>query len=299
MKKITVIVAFLLGYCTLFAQGSLNTMELQQREDSLKSWAFALVNGADAAERFEADSIFTKMLVRALVQPWSFQYPFDSLQTVSRLYAPDSSFRIFTWQVMKDESTFRRKGAIQMKTPDGSLKLFPLIDKTHILEDINSAVFNNDNWVGAIYYKIIAKSYQGRNYYTLLGYDEHSFRSTKKRIEVLTFEENGKPVFGGRYFVFEKYPNRNANTRFDIEYKKYSNGSIKFDDELDMIIFDHLISENNQPDKKFTYIPDGDYEGFKWKNGRWVHIDKVFTFKLEDGQAPVDRPVKENKLGLN
>ena len=55
---------------------------------------------------------------------------------------------------------------------------------------------------------------------------------------------------------------------------------------------------NNQPDKKFTYIPDGDYEGFKWKNGRWVHIDKVFTYKLEDGQAPVVRPLTESKLSV-
>ncbi len=272
---------------------------LQSREDSLKQPAFNLVNAADATERFEADSLFTRMLVRALVLPFSFQYPFDSLQTISRIYAPDSSFRIFTWQVMKDENTFRRKGAIQMNTRDGSLQLFPLIDKTHILEDINVGIYNHENWVGAIYYKIIEKSYRGKKYYTLLGYDEHSFRSTKKRMEVLHFDDNGKPVFGGRYFVFEKYPNRNTHTRFDIEYKKFSNGSIRFDEELDMIIFDHLISENNQPDKKFTYIPDGDYEGFRWKNGRWVHIDKVFTFKLEDGQAPVERPLKRSKLDLS
>lgn len=298
MKKISLIIFISLFHNILFSQGHANIAELQVREDSLKTYAFKIVNGTEAGDRFEADSVFTKMLVRALVQPYSFQYPFDSLQTISRLYAPDSSFRIFTWQVMKDESTFRRKGAIQMKTSDGSLKLFPLIDKTNVLEDINLGVYNSDNWVGAIYYKIIEKAYRGKKFYTLLGYDEHSFRSTKKRIEVLTFDDNGKPVFGGRYFVFEKYPNRNVHTRFDIEYKKFANGSIKFDDEMDMIIFDHLISENNQPDKKFTYIPDGDYEGFKWQNGRWVHIDKVFTFKLEDGQAPVERPLNESKLNI-
>lgn len=293
-----VILILLLQQAVTAQSGKPDLAALQNREDSLKLPAFELVNAADAAKRFEADSLFTKMLVRALLQPGSFYYPFDSLQTISRLYAPDSSFRIFTWQVMKDESTFRRKGAIQMKTADGSLRLFPLIDKTHILEDINGGVYDNENWVGAIYYKIIEKAYRGKKYYTLLGYDEHNFRSTKKRMEVLTFNDNGKPVFGGQYFVFEKYPNRNANARFDIEYKKFSNGSIKFDEDLDMIIFDHLISENNQPDKKFTYIPDGDYEGFQWKNGRWVHIDKVFTFKLEDGQAPADMPVKEGKLGV-
>jgi hypothetical protein len=63
-----------------------------------------------------------------------------------------------------------------------------------------------------------------------------------------------------------------------------------------MIIFDHLISESNEPAKKYTYIPDGDYEGFKWVNGKWQHIEKVFNQKLEDGQAPVVKPVTEKKL---
>ncbi len=229
MKKHRLIVIFLLSlHQGLFSQDRPVVGTMQGREDSLKYYAVELVNNPDAGVRFEADSMFTKMLVRALIQPYSFKYPFDSLQTISRLYAPDSSFRIFTWQVMKDENTFRRKGAIQMNTPDGSLKLFPLIDKTNVLEDLNTAVYDNENWIGAIYYKIIEKSYRGKKFYTLLGYDEHSFRSTKKRLEVLSFDDNGKPVFGGRYFMFEKYPARNAFTRFDIEYKKFANGCSKF-----------------------------------------------------------------------
>lgn len=270
---------------------------LAAKEDSLKKYAFDIVNGRQVIDRFRADSMFTRILVRALKEPYSFSYPFDSLQTISRLYAPDSSFRIFTWQFVKDENVFRRHGAIQIRTKDGSLKLYPLIDKTAVIDDINNSITDNENWVGAIYYRIIQTSYNGRQFYTLLGYDENSFRSTRKRIEVLTFDESGKPVFGGPYFSFEKdAAPRKPGSRFDIEYKKAGNGSIRYDEELDMIIFDHLISENNQPDKKYTYVPDGDYEGFKWEKGKWMHIDKVFTFKLQEGQAPVEQPLKENKL---
>jgi alginate O-acetyltransferase complex protein AlgI len=46
---------------------------------------------------FRADSLFTKGLVQALKMPNSFNYPFDSLITISRIYAPDSSFRIFSY----------------------------------------------------------------------------------------------------------------------------------------------------------------------------------------------------------
>ncbi len=294
---------FLLCTCSAvgaFAQTTRNIFfkEMAIREDSMKSYAFDIVNAPQAAERFRADSIFTRMLVRALKEKHSFYYPFDSLQTISRLYAPDSSFRIFTWQLVKDETTFRRHGAIQINTPDGSLVLYPLLDKTELVKDIDNAITNNEEWIGAIYYKIIQTTYNNRNFYTLLGYDENSFRSTKKRIEVLTFD-NGKPVFGGPFFSFEEdsLPGP-VKARFSIEYKKEGNGSIKYDKDLGIIIFDHLISENNQPGKKYTYIPDGDYEGFKWENGKWVHIDKVFTFKLQDGQAPVERPVREGKLDI-
>lgn len=303
MKNILLKYFFLAGISLViqhsFAQSARSSFStiLKQKEDSLKKYAFDIVNAREVADRFRADSMFTRILVRALKEPHSFSYPFDSLRTISRLYAPDSSFRIFTWQFVKDENVFRRHGAIQIRTNDGSLKLYPLIDKTNVLEDINDIVTNNENWIGAIYYRIIQTSHNGKQFYTLLGYDENSFRSTRKRIEVLTFDANNKPVFGGPYFSFVKDATpRKAGSRFDIEYKKDGNGSIRFDDELDIIIFDHLISENNQPDKKYTFVPDGDYEGFKWENGKWVHIDKVFNFKLQEGQAPVEKPLKENKL---
>lgn len=279
-----------------FAKADL--VDLKLREDSLKTLSAEIITGREAADRFRADSAFTRMLVRALKVPHSFRFPFDSLQSISRVYSPDSSFRIFTWQVIRDQSLHRRHGAIQIKTPDGSLKLFPLIDRSHMIADLADTVTNNDWWVGSIYYKIIPKEYQGQKYYTLLGYDEHTMRSTMKRVEVMTFDPSGKPVFGGPFFSFREDSVRKSDqARFWIEYKKDGNARMQFDEELDLIIYDHLISESNEPNKKYTYIPDGDYEGFKWKDGQWVHIDKVFTFKLKDGEAPVINPQNEDKLG--
>ena len=42
---------------------------------------------------------------------------------------------------------------------------------------------------------------------------------------------------------------------------------------------------------KETYIPDGDFQGFKWENGQWVHVDKVFNYKLKDGEYPKDKMI--------
>jgi len=270
---------------------------LVQKEDSLKYHGNIIVNGEFAEQRFRADSHFTRMLVRALQIPRSFYHPFDSVQTISKLYSPDSMFRIFTWQLSKDENTFRRHGAIQMNTKDGSLKLYPLIDRSSLIINQADTITNNEWWIGAIYYKILLHKIVDRNYYTLLGYDENNRLSTRKIIEILSFDAMNRPVFGSNIFDFSMdKTQKNTQSRYWIEYKKDAQASIKFDQELDLLIYDHLISETNEIDRKENYVPDGDYEAFKWTNGKWLHIEKPFDYKLEDGQAPVIKPVTESKI---
>jgi len=58
-----------------------------------------------------------------------------------------------------------------------------------------------------------------------------------------------------------------------------------------MIVYDQLISESEEPGQKDTYVPDGDFEGFKWKDGLWVHVPEVFNVKLEDGQFPQEQKI--------
>lgn len=274
-----------------------NRVLLNRFEDSLRDVSKLIFESSDITERFKSDSMFTRILIRALKLNYSFYYPFDSLVSISRLNSPDSSFRIFSWQVEEDGNIYKTRGAIQMRTEDGSLKLFPLIDrKTMIINHIDT-ITNNESWIGAIYYKIIITKFNNIKYYTLLGYDENNQMSTIKRIEVMRFDKLGKPIFGGAFSFTKDTPSKSEQARFWMEFKKDGNARMNYDSDLGMIVFEHLVSETNETDKKFTYIPDGDYEGFKWVNGKWLHIEKVFTLKLEDGQAPVVAPVTEKKLG--
>jgi hypothetical protein len=274
--------------------------DLRKKEDSLKLFSDKMINAYEATDRFRADSNFVRSLVRSLKVKNSFYYPFDSLRTVSHMYAPDSSFRIFTWQLKKDEYVYLQKGAIQMNTPEGDLKLYPLFDFSMYTSKPMDSVRTRNNWIGAIYYRVIMKEYKGKKYYTLLGFDDYTVSSNKKWMEVLTFNDQNEPVFGGPFISFkEDTVQKPVQKRFSMEYKKEANTLLNYDPDLDMIVYDHLISETDEQDKKNTYIPDGSYEGFKWKDGQWVHVDRVFDFKLQDGQFPVDDKLRDDQGNID
>ncbi|MCR6718754.1 MAG: hypothetical protein NVV59_00320 [Chitinophagaceae bacterium] len=199
MKRTLYTIGFLLLSAMVFAQPitPVNQKILKAKEDSLKTIAKLVITDTLTEDRMKADSLFTRVLVRALQVRNSFEYPFSAVQGISILYAPDSSFRIFTWNMQYDEYYARQRGAIQMKTPNGSLKLFPLRDVSEFTDNAIDSARTASNWIGAVYYNMIKTEHNGKNYYTLFGIDFHTVRSTKKWIEVLHFNQRGEPVFWG------------------------------------------------------------------------------------------------------
>lgn len=292
-NSIILSILFLLAQSS-FAQQKITPADakvLRQKEDSLKVLAKTFLTADATEERMHKDSLFIKTLIRSLQVKNSFYFPFDSLQGVSHLYAPDSTFRIFTWQLdFQDSYAYtRQRGAIQFRTPDGSLKLTPLKDYSEFADNPLDSSRTKNTWIGAVYYNIIKTSFNGKDYYTLFGFDGNSYRTNKKWIDVLTFDSQNQPVFGAKqYFTYEADSVKHQpQYRFAIEYKKEASTTMNYNEDENMILVDHLISETNEPDYPWTYVPDGDYEGFKWTAGRWQHVDKVFNFKLQDGEAPV------------
>jgi hypothetical protein len=282
--------------------------KLQAKEDSLATYARELVTDSTTSGRMVADSNFTKTLVRAMRIKNSFYYPLDSVKGISHLYAPDSTFRIITWTIEFDELyPPRQRGVIQLKTHDGSLKLIPLRDYSEFTANAEDSARTKNNWIGAMYYNIIKTEYGGRNYYTLFGFDSYSSQSSKKWIEVMYFNGNMEPVFGGPFFTFTNdNPPQKPKSRISIEFKKDARTLVNYIDDLGVILVDHLVSETEEPDLKWTYVPDGDNEAYKWENGKWVHMDKAFDYKVDMsgvdpymGKPPVEAPILDNKGNRN
>jgi hypothetical protein len=306
MLKASLIIFLLVSFSQAASSQKIAAADLKKlraKEDTLKDYSYYLNTDTLPEERMVSDSVFTKTLVRALQVKNSFYYPFDSVLGISKLYAPDTSFRIFTWAISYDDYYSRQRGAIQFRTADGSLKLTPLRDYSEFTDKPMDSVRSRGNWIGAVYYNIIKTQYKGKNYYTLFGFDNNNVMSSMKWMEVLTFNEKNEPVFGGPFFSYEKDsipgPTR---YRFNIEFKKDTRVLVNYIDDLQMILVDHLVSENDDYDHQWTYVPDGDQEGFKWENGKWVHIDKVFNYKIDlkgsdlyIGKPPVGEPLIDAK----
>ena len=279
---------FIVGIVELSAAQHLteeNYNQIKLIETVLKNHSDSIINANSWMQRFNSDADLTRSLVMALKTPYSFYYTFDSVY-IYTLYAPDSSFRIFTWQIMKDLSYYRQRGAIQMNTKDGSLKLYPLFDVSDFTDNPNDSIREATRWIGAVYYKIILKNYNNKKYYTLLGTDENNERTNLKWLDVLTFNQEGKPQFGYNGFVYNDKditkPKRPCY-RFSLEFRKNGGARIRYDDKLDVIIFDRLFSEGNDPQTKSTLIPYGDYEGFRWINGKWIFTATPFeALELEE-----------------
>ena len=252
-----------------------NLTELKIVEQNLKIYTDSIINAKEWLPRFKANERFIKTLVTCLKVPFSYNYKFDSLK-ISKLYAPDSTFRIFTWQVAQTQSMYSQFGAIQMNTKDGSLKLFPLFDVSYFTNYPTDSLRETNRWIGAIYYQIIANNYNNKTSYTLLGRDDNNERTNKKWIDILTFDKDGNPQFGSNSFI---YPNDGIKPlqpcyRFCLEFRKNAGVTLKYDEKLNTIIFDKLISEGNDVATKSTLIPYGEYEGFRWQNGKWYYTAK-------------------------
>jgi hypothetical protein len=274
MRAPLLLAGFLLIFSGLHAQApgkpDLDSLKLEERQ--LGILAYQMINAGEAEERLAACNDFIPRLISALRIRGSFYFPFDSLKEISELYPKDSSFRIFTWQMDWTRGNEVYFGAIQMRTAEGDLKLFPLLDYSTITTHFEDTITSNLRWMGALYYNLVETSYKGTFYYTLFGFNGNGILSKRKILEVLSFQ-NGKPVFGAPLFSFVDGAEEN---RFTLEYKPDGNARLNYDPAAHMIIYDHLISLNGEPQKKFTLVPDGTYEGFRWQSGKWRHVSEAF-----------------------
>lgn len=263
--KINYFIFLIIALLGLNARAQQSNQKLYSLQDTLKKISAATVNETNDAKKTEINARFVKTLVEALKIPNSYTFPFDSLRNVSVVKSPDQAFRILSWYVQQGNGTYRYYGAIQMNTGNGPLKLFPLIDQTENISDTNS-ITDNQKWFGARYYEIVPVTSGNRlPYYVLLGWKGNTPETTKKVIEILTFDKE-KVAFGAPLFDGKDLKGKN---RVIFEYTKANAMTLKTDKKAGMIVFDHLAPFDPEMVGKFEYYgSDGTFDGFKVIGGR-------------------------------
>src|SRR5260370_8567594 len=93
-----------------------NQKKLMMYQDSLTYLGKKFVNDDTEMERMNANAEFIKTLVKALKISHSFNFPFDSVKSISIQNSPDNRFRILTWHVVFDPVSYRFYCTIQLKT---------------------------------------------------------------------------------------------------------------------------------------------------------------------------------------
>jgi hypothetical protein len=264
--------------------------EMKAYEDTLGYLSFLIVNDSIEENRFAAVQKFIPTLVKALKTKNSFDYPFDRLKSISIQYPEDRSFRIFTWQLYVDENDYRYYGAIQMNS--GELKLIPLIDRSADVINIEHQVLTPDQWYGAVYYNIKEFDTSEGKKYLLFGYDGYTFFTKRKLVDVLSFD-NGKATFGAPVFVSEDPDNAFLpKNRLALTYSAEATIKTNYDVHLDLIVFDHLIETTSSiASQGPVKLPDGSYEGYKLKDGRWTYVAKVFNHIYENEEETRQSPI--------
>jgi hypothetical protein len=273
MRSLIFSLIFITFCSAVFAQHSDeggNIRKLNVYQDSLTSLGKKFINDGTEMERMNDNAEFIKTLVQALRVPHSFNFPFDSVKSISIQNSPDNRFRLITWHIAFDDGSYRFYGTIQMNTGD-KLVMHPLQDYSPFIKHPEDTVTDNAKWYGAQYYKIIPVYTNANPYYVLLGWKGNTIKSTKKVIEVLSFRDN-KPVFG--LPVFDGHGKNRKRVVF--EYNRTVSMLLKYDADQHLIVFDHLSPPDKKlKDKPESFGPDLSYSGYRIKNGKWEFADNL------------------------
>ena len=170
--------------------------------------------------------------------------------------------------------------------------IYILHDKSDEIISPNELVLDPDNWYGSVYQELVETKYDGKIYYTLLGWTGVNALVQRKVIEPILFRSNSsRPQFGQALFrreknmrrlVLEYSSNAMVNLRFDQQIvRTYENKKVKKkgrtintqipkEERMKMILFDEvapmLPGMEGLPQ---YYAPTGTEMAYIFREGRW------------------------------
>ncbi len=246
--------------------------------------------------RQQAHARLTETLLALLQQNDSWQQNFDKLPTISIQIPADSSFRFFTWQCEMPDGSYRHGGVLQKRdAPQNPIALRDQPPEARFSEYTSGYA---DDWIGGICYALYPFTTEDQQTAWLaFFYDSYSPYIARKWMDVLWFDQEQNLRFGLPVFPMpDKFGGLDKHSRVLMEYYRYASTRFNYDEELQVVIKDHIIPYGMLPDNSAPApVPDGSYEGFRYKNGLWIYDDKLFHQALRDNEAPRPFPILDKQ----
>jgi hypothetical protein len=265
MNKFKSIIALLglLSY-SLFGQKTTNFSELA-------FYADVMVNAYVEENRIYALDKFNDLFLKEIDKKGSYSNDFANLSSVSILKAADASFRIFTWQVKKDNNTYLHSGLVQRS--NGKYQV--LKQEKAPISTLGYDILDDNSWYGALYYSMMYD--QESKSYLIFGLNAADPNNYCKLVDVISFDKDEKVQFGKEIFRYDTESNRpDLRTRISVGYAPFSTVNLSYNTDEKMIIHDYTTErsigiEGNQS----GLVPDGTYVAYKPENGIWQRIAQL------------------------
>ncbi len=273
MKFYITIFLFFLFHLQVFSQEP-EYLKVMETEEKLQK-AFDELYSDPTLNQDSINQMIMQTFESVLATWDGFYYKWKKLDKIGIVWSEDKRLKIITWYIQKNPDEYKYYGFIQYKPAKNKrnreILLYQLDDHSGEMRDPAVAEVSANRWFGCLYYDVRQFGKPKDTYYTLLGYDFNDRLSTIKLIEILTFNKQGEPLFGG-----EIHSDKKVYARLLNEYSSDLVISQKYLPRLDMIIFDHLepfqpIFEGNY---RF-YGPVGSYDGLRFDDGKFFLEEDV------------------------
>ena len=262
-------------------------------EDSIMFHLNHLRTAENDAQKTARNEILKHWVEETVKYKEALSYSFDKLKTMGTVKSPDEAFRLFNWNIEKDDGTYEYFCYVVKPGRGGKNVVIPLADRSHLMRPRPSDLaLDNRKWFGALYYKVIPVKKGGKTLYTLLAWDGNNRLTTKKFVEIMHFSGSKKVKFG---YPMIKTP-KGVQNRYFVEFMSEQFVTLRYSQEKkeEIIVFDHLSPKAPQLEEMYEhYVTDGSYDALRFENGYWVFVADYYAVNKED-KDKLNDPTKNN-----
>jgi hypothetical protein len=230
-----------------------------------------IVTSREDEERLRINDSIRVIITSYVKSDSVFRHRFDNLKFLGQITSHDSLVKIINWNLVLENGRGRYYCYIIKRNGTGNNNVYSLSADYNEARLKTDSVYTDSDWYGALYYDIRPYIINNGGYWVLLGIDYGNALITRKIIDILSFTDDGRIIFGKKCF------DSGSDIRFREVFEYSSTGMMTLRFRTDRtIVFDHLVpfSPSLKDDHRY-YGADYSYDAYDFKNGIFKFILNV------------------------